>query len=121
MFENDVVRQPSDEVSQKKVVVVVGGENFHDKDFTHYEWVMQYVDSSKKVILITARAKGDGQLAKERPFFYGRILRLDYEDPDSQKLILLIETSMGVRKMFVSEERLVKEACGHEAFKISIE
>ena len=64
----NVVWQPSEEVSQKKVVVVVEVVNLLDKDFIDYKWVMQHVDSYKKVILITARGKGDGQQAKERPF-----------------------------------------------------
>ena len=50
---------------------------------------------------MTTRKKGHGQLAKERPFSYGRLLRLDYEDSDSSTLILLVDCSMGVRKMYV--------------------
>ena len=66
---------------------------------------------------MTTRKKGHGQLAKERPFSYGRLLRLDYEDSDSSTLILLVDCSKGVRKMYVSEEWLVKESCWSELFK----
>ena len=38
-----------------------------------------------------SRNKGQGQLAKDRPFGYGRILRLDYEDPDSETLVVLVD------------------------------
>ena len=48
MFEEDVVRQPSEEVSKKKVVVAAEVENLLDKNFIDYEWVMHYVDSYKK-------------------------------------------------------------------------
>ena len=80
VFDDEVVRQPSDEVSQDKKVATHRGENLADRDITEYEWAMQYVDSNKKVALLTARTKGRGQLIKDRPFSYGRILQLDYED-----------------------------------------
>ena len=82
---------------------------------------MQYIDSNKSVVLVTARNKGHGQLGKERPFIYGRLLRLDYEDPDSSTLILHVNCSQEVRKMYVSEDRLVKEACGPESFRFAFE
>ena len=73
------------------MVAAHGGQNLADRDITEYEWAMQYVDSNKKVVLLTARTKGRGQLIKDRPFSYGRILRLNYEDPDSENLVLLVE------------------------------
>ena len=82
---------------------------------------MQYVDSNKKVVLLTTRSKGHGQLTKEHPFFCGRVLRLDYEDLHSLNLILLVDCSKGVRKMYVFEDRLVKDSCGPESFKVTIE
>ena len=104
VFDDEVVRQPSNEVSQDKKVAAHGGENLADRDITEYEWAMQYVESSnKKVVLLTAHIKGRGQLIKGKPFSYGRILQLDYEDPDSENLVLLVECSKGVRKMWVSE------------------
>ena len=84
------------------------------------KWAMQYVDSNKKGVLLTTRNKGRGQRTKDIPFSYGRILRLDYEDPDSKNLILLVECSKGVRKMWVSENVLVKDSCGPESFKLEI-
>ena len=58
-----------------------------DRDITDYEWAMQYIDSNKRVVLLTAQNKGHDQLAKDRPFNYGRLLCLDYKDPDSNTLI----------------------------------
>ena len=81
---------------------------------------MQYVDSNKKVVLLTTRIKRRGQLTKDIPFSYGRILRLDYEDPHSENLVLLVECSKGVRKMWVSEDLLVKDSCGPESFRQEI-
>ena len=75
VFEDEVVGQPSDEVSQDKIVAAHGGESLADRDITEYEWAMQYVDSNKKVVLLTTRDKGRGQLTKERTFSYGRVLR----------------------------------------------
>ena len=72
-------------------------------------------------MLLIAQNKGHEQLEKERPFGYGCILRLDYGDPDSQNLILLVDCSKGVRKMFLSEDRLVKESCGSKSFKVAID
>ena len=58
-------------------------ETLAGKYMTEYEWAMQCVDSNKKVVLLTTTNKGFVQLDKERPFRYGCILRLDYEDLDS--------------------------------------
>ena len=66
-----------------------------DRDITEYEWAMKYVDSNKKVMLLTARIKGRGQLIKDRPFSYGRILQLDYEDPDPDCLVSLKDVGFG--------------------------
>ena len=66
-----------------KMVGESGWETLADKNRTEYEWAMQYVDSNKKVVLLTSQNKGHRQLEKEQPFGYGRILRLDYEDLDS--------------------------------------
>ena len=71
VFEADVMGQSSDEVSQDKIVVAHGGEPLADRDISEYEWATQYVDSNKKVVLLTTRNKGRGQLTKDRPFNYG--------------------------------------------------
>ena len=91
-----------------------------DRDITEYEWAMQYVDSNKKVVLLTARNKGRGQLTKDRLFSYGRILRLDYEELDSENVVFLVECSRGVRKMWISRNLLVKDSCCPESFKLEI-
>ena len=53
---------------------------------------------------------------------YGRILRLDYEDSDSVNLELaMIDYSKGVRKVYLSEDHLVKKSCGPETFKIDLD
>ena len=85
------------------------------------QYIAIYVDSNKKVVLLTTRSKGHGQLTKEHPFCYGWVLQLDYEDPDSLNLILLVDSSKGVRKTYVSEDRVVKDSCGLESFKVPIE
>ena len=69
LYHEDNREQPFDEISQKKMVVATGGEELPDRDLTD-EWCMQYIDSKKKVVLYTAKKKGDGQLDKERPFMY---------------------------------------------------
>ena len=73
---------------------------------------MYYVDLKKKVVLYTAKKKGDGKLDKGRPFMYGCILRLHYEDSNSLNLIVMVDCSKGVCKMFLSKDQLVKESCG---------
>ena len=85
-----------------------GGETLAHRDISEYEWAMQYIYSNKKIVLLTACNKGRGQLTKDRPFNYGRILRLDYEDLDSENLVLLVECSIkgssqdvGVQKTYL--------------------
>ena len=117
MFEHELTGAPSDEVSQKTPLGAEGGETLPDRNITDYEWGMLYLNSNKIVVLVTARNKGHGQLPKARLFSYGRLFRLDKEDSDSSTLILLVDCSKGVRKMYVSEEWLVKESCWSELFK----
>ena len=122
MFDDDLDVHQSDEVSQDTMLATHGEETLSDRYITDLEWTMQYVDSSKKVVLITARNKGPGQLVKERPpFGYGRILKLDYEEPDSDNLVILIECTKGLRKVWVNENLFVKESCGPESFRLAIE
>ena len=120
-FEDEVMRQPSEEGSQKTSSAVGGGDDLLDRDLTGHEWAMQYVDSKKKVVLLVTRVAGRGILAQERPFAYGKILRLDYEDEDTTNLIVLVNCSKGVRKMLVSEDYLLKDSCGPESFRNAIE
>ena len=121
LFNEEIRAQPSGEVSQKMMVVAIGGEDLPDRDLTDNEWCMQYVDSKKKVVLYTAKKKGDGQLGKHTAFMYGHILRLDYEDSDSVNLLVMIDCSKGVRKVYMSEYRLVMKSCGPESFKLDLE
>ena len=109
LFHEDNRDQHPDEASQKKMVATVGGEDLLNCDLTDNEWCMQYVDSKKKVVLDTAKKKGDNQLDKDRSFMYGRILRLKYEDSHYLNLIVMVDYSKGVHKMFLSEDRLVKD------------
>ena len=46
------------------VVAETGGEELPDRDLTDKEWCVQYVDTKKKVVLYTAKKKGDGQLER---------------------------------------------------------
>ena len=88
VFEDEIVRQLSDKVSQKTSIMARGGEDQLDKDLIGHEWALQYVDSKKKVVLLVFRLAGRGMFAQYRPFSYGKILRLDYEDADSTNLIV---------------------------------
>ena len=119
-FEDEVMRQPSEEGSQKTSSAAGGGDDHLDRDLTGHEWAMQYVDSKKKVVLLVTRMAGRGILAQERPFAYGKILRLDYEDEDTTNLIVLVNCTKGVRKMLVSEDYLLKDSCGPESFRNAI-
>ena len=74
MFDDEVVEQPSNQVSQDKIVAAHGGESLADRDITEYAWAMQNVESNKKVVLLTTHIKGRRELTKDKPFNYGRIL-----------------------------------------------
>ena len=103
------------------VVAETGGEELPDRDLTDKEWCVQYVDTKKKVVLYTAKKKGDGQLERDTPFMYGCILCLDYEDLDLVNLLAMIDCSKGVCKVYLLDNRLVKKSCGPETFKIDLE
>ena len=121
LFNEEPVDQISDEASQPRGLAAAGGEDLDDKDYTGSEWALQYVSSSKKLVLIVARSAGPGKLAQGRTFSYGRVLRVDYEDPDSMNMILLVDCSKGVRKIFVLEDNLVKANCGPQVLREAIE
>ena len=70
LFDDDLVRQPFDEVSQEKIEATHGRETLANRDICEYEWAMQYVNSNKKFVLLTSHNKWRGQLAKDRPFNY---------------------------------------------------
>ena len=65
-FHKDIREQPSDEVSQKKMVAAIGAEDLRDRDLTYNEWCIQYVNSKKKVVLFITKKKGGIQLNKEK-------------------------------------------------------
>ena len=88
-------------MSQKNLVVAEGGETLYDRDIIDYEWSMKYIEFNKKIVLLIAWNKEHGQLEKDRPISYGRLLHLDYEEPDSNNLILFLDGSKGVQKMYV--------------------
>ena len=58
LFHEDNREQPSDGVSQKKLVAATGGKDLLDRDLTDNEWCMQFVDLKKKIVLYTAKKKG---------------------------------------------------------------
>ena len=60
-------------------------------------------------------------LKKDTTFMFGRILRLDYEDSDSVNILVMIDYSEGVRKVYLSEDRLVNKSCGLESFKLDLD
>ena len=82
---------------------------------------MQYVDAKKKVVLYSAKKKGNCQLQKDTTFMYGLILRFDYEDEDSTNIVVMIDCTKGVRKVVLFEDRLVKESRGPESFQKNLE
>ena len=51
LFNEENRAQPSDEVSQKNMVVATGDEDLPDRDLTNKEWCMQYVDSKKNCVV----------------------------------------------------------------------
>ena len=65
-----------------------GSDDQLDRDLTGHEWALQYIDSKKKLVLLVTRLEGRGMLGQDQPFSYGKILRLDYEDADSNNLIV---------------------------------
>ena len=102
-------------------MATIAGEDLPGRDLTNSQWCMQYVDSKKKVVFYTAKKKGDGQLDKDKPFMYDRILRIDYEDSNSLNILVMIDCSKGVRKLLLSEDQIVKKFCGPEPFKLDLE
>ena len=83
-FDDDLTGAPSDEVSQKNLLGAEGRETLPDRDINDYDWAMQYIDSNKRVVLLTARNKGHDQLAKDCLFNYERLLRFRLRRPRLQ-------------------------------------
>mgnify|MGYP006889219367 CR=1 FL=1 len=84
LFDDDLTGASSDKVSQKNLLGAEGRETLPDRDINDYDWAMQYIDSNKRVVLLTARNKGHDQLAKDCLFNYERLLRFRLRRPRLQ-------------------------------------
>ena len=51
--------------------------------------------SKETVVLLLGRDMGEGVLRAGHTFSYGKFLGIDYEDEDSQNVIIHVATSMG--------------------------
>ena len=64
------------------------------------------------MFLIFSKTEGKGKLELGKTFTYGKIRNLEYEDSDSNTLVLDVESSGGNRRVRVDEGNLVAD-CFH--------
>ena len=81
------------------------------KDMQSFEWAIKYKEDYKRTILYIGKTSGTGVISHGQVFSYGKILRVDYEDEESDALKVAVETSKGSRELLLSEKNLVVSHC----------
>ena len=67
--------------------------------------------SKETVVLLLGRDMGEGVLRAGHTFSYGKFLGIDYEDEDSQNVIIRVSTLKGERSLHLSKSGLVLASC----------
>ena len=75
------------------------------------EWSLAYSEENGVLLLIMAKSEGKGKLEQGKMFTYGRMRNVDYEDSESNNLILDVQTTAGKRRVVVDETNLVVDYC----------
>ena len=81
------------------------------KYFPKVEWSLAYSEENGVLLLIMAKSEGKGKLEQGKMFTYGRMRNVDYEDSESNNLILDVQTTAGKRRVVVDENNLVVDCC----------
>ena len=112
LFEGPVptTRQPTGS-SQKTSGLALAGSSKQEKDMRDFEWTLHYDESGRKLLLVLGKAPGQGVISAGRLITYGKVRRVDYEDQDSNSLLIHVETSKGEQVLTLSEDKLVRGAC----------
>ena len=112
LFEDStqVVRQSTGS-SQKTTNVATGSSSKAIKDMTDVEWALNYNESERILVVLVGKNSGRGVMETGRVFPYGKALRVDYLDEDSNNIQVHVETSKGERFIMLSEDWLVLRSC----------
>ena len=78
-----------------------------------FEWAMKYNETNRRVILYLGKTTGTGVVSEGHMFSYGRMVKVDYQDEDSQAYIVQVDTSKGRCDLLLSENMLVIGSCQH--------
>ena len=80
------------------------------KYFPKVEWRLAYSEENGVLLLIMAKLEGKGKLEQGKMFIYGRMRSVDYEDSESNNLILDVQTTAGKRRVVVDKTTLFPTA-----------
>ena len=78
------------------------------KYFPKVEWIVDYSEENGVLLLIMAKSERKGKLEKGKMFTYGRMRNVDYEDSQSNNLILDVQSTAGKRWVVVDETNVVE-------------
>ena len=65
------------------------------KNYLDLEWTLIYTKEEGDLLLIFAKSEGEDKLQVGKTFTYGQIKNVEYEDNDSNTLLLDVESSGG--------------------------
>ena len=71
------------------------------KSYPHVEWTLIYSEEEGDLFLIFAKSEGEGKLQVGKTFNYGEIKNIEYEDNDSLNLLFDVDSSVGMRKIWI--------------------
>ena len=80
-------------VGQPQVKTIEGKTEV--KYFPKVKWSLAYSKENGVLLLIMAKSEGKGKLEQGKMFTYGRMQNVDYEDSESNNLILDVQTIAG--------------------------
>ena len=108
---SDPITMKKVEPSQIRSLPQPGSSSAVLKDMLAFEWALKYREDHKRVTLYIGRASGKGVVSRGQVFSYGKLLKVDYMDEDSDSFKVVVETSKGTRELLLSEPNLVISGC----------
>ena len=106
-------------VGQPQVKTIEGKTEV--KYFPKVEWSLAYSEENEVLLLIMAKSEGKGKLEQGKMFTYGSMWNVDYEDRESNNLILDVQSAASKRRVVVDETNLVVDYCTPKVLRKDIQ
>ena len=88
----------------------LGSSSSTIQDMSSFEWAMKYQEKIRRVILYLGKTT-TSVVSRGHMLSYGKVLKVDYQDEDSQAYTVQVETSKRGYDLLLSENMLVIDSC----------